>query len=84
MGGWAEVKKLREKKVPMKGDERILGDRKEWFQNISGLKVDDFFDLFDDILLLDRFNSAQVSKALNIHFAKADSNKYFNHFFLCG
>ncbi len=26
MGGWAEVKKFREEKVPMKGDERILGD----------------------------------------------------------
>ena len=26
MGGWSEVKKLQKDKVPMKGDERILGD----------------------------------------------------------
>jgi hypothetical protein len=27
MGGWSEVKKLQKDQVPMKGDERILGDR---------------------------------------------------------
>jgi hypothetical protein len=39
-----------------------------------------FFDLLEDILLLDRFNSDQISQTLNMHLMKTDSNKYFNHF----
>jgi len=44
------------------------------------LKNEDFFSLFEDILILDSFNSDQVCKTLNMHLIKTDSNEYFNYF----
>ncbi len=41
---------------------------------------EDFFSLFEDILILNSFKSDQVSKTLNLHLIKTDSNDFFDFF----